>query len=180
MQSFAEYILNEKDLNKKIEIMFYATKKAPIFFDKTVVFKTLVAKLFIESMNIDVDENMVLTACLLCACKKGYDPLSLDRVKVYAKEGSEFLRKLGFSEKFCKICLEQNRYNDSLRREKESDILELVDIFGGMMIDRPERRGYPIDEAIILLEQRNLKGYLNHYLEKFKEFINKEMEIVIV
>ena len=179
MQSFAEYILNEKELNKKIEIMLYARKKAPIYFDKTIVFKTIVAKLFIECMKIDVDENMVLTACLLCGCKKGKDPLSLDRVKIYAKEGADFLQRLGFSKKFCKICLEQNRYNDSIKREKESDILELVDQFGGMMIDRPERRGFPIDEAIILLEQRNLKGYYNCYLEKFKEFINKEMEIVV-
>ncbi len=78
MQSFAEYILNEKDLNRKIEIMLYARKKAPIYFDKTIVFKTLIAKMFIESMEIDVDENLVLTACLLCGCKKGSDPLSLD------------------------------------------------------------------------------------------------------
>jgi len=179
MQSFADYILNEKDLNKKIEIMLYASKKAPIYFDRIIIFKTLVAKLFIETMKIDVDENMVLTACLVCCCKKGEDPLSLDRVKVYAKEGAEYLEKLGFSKRFCKICLEQNRYNDNLKREKESDILELVDQFGGMMIDRPERRGYPIDEALLLLEQRNLKGYHNEYLELFKEFINKEMEIVV-
>ena len=179
MQTFAEYILNEKDLNKKIEIMLYASRKAPIYFDRIIIFKTLIAKLFIETMNIDVDENLVLTACLVCCCKKGEDPLSLDRVKVYAKESAEYLEKLGFSERFCKICLEQNRYNNSINREKESDIIELVDQFGGMMIDRPERRGYPIDEALILLEQRNLKGYQNTYLESFKEFINKEMEIVV-
>lgn len=70
MQTFSEYILNEKDFNKKIEIMIYAAKKAPIFFDKSVVFKTIIAKLFIETMKIDVDENLVLTACLLYACKK--------------------------------------------------------------------------------------------------------------
>ena len=81
MSNFAEYILNEKSIDKKIEIMIYANKKAPIFFDKTILFKTLVAKLFIETMQIDVDENMVLTACLLCGCKKGSDPLSLDRVQ---------------------------------------------------------------------------------------------------
>lgn len=177
MQSFAEYILNEKDLNKKIEIMQYAAKKAPIYFDKDIVFKTLIAKLFIETMKIDVDENLVLTACLLCACKKGENPLSLDRVKEYAKESAEFLYKLGFSKRFCKICLEQNRYNDSIKREKESDILEIVDQFGGMMLDRPERIGFAIDEAIILLEQRNLKGYNNRYINLFKDFIYKEMEI---
>jgi len=179
MQSFAEYILNETELAKKIEIMEYASKKAPIYFDRAIIFKTLIAKVFIETMQIKVDENLVLTACLLCGCKKGKDPLSLDRVKIYAKEGAEFLYKLGFPKRFCKICLEQNRYNNSVHREKESDILELVDQFGGMMIDRPERRGFPIDEAIILLEQRNLKGLNNRYLELFKEFINKEMEIII-
>ncbi len=179
MSNFAEYILNEKDLDKKIEIMIYANKKAPIYFDKTIIFKTLVAKVFIETMKIDVDENLVLTACLLCGCKKGNDPLSLDRVQTYAKDSADYLRKLGFSERFCKICLEQNRYNDSLKREKESDIIELVDQFGGMMIDRAERRGFPIDEAIILLEQRNLKGYDNYYLNQFVDFINKEMEIIV-
>lgn len=179
MQNFAEKIFNEKDIHKKIEILLYEAKNYSIYFDKAIVFKTLVAKLFIEAMNIDVDENLVLTACLLCCCKKGKDPLRLERVKVYAKESAEFLFKLGFPKRFCKICLEQNRYNNSINREKESDILELVDHFGGMMLDRPERRGYPIDEAIILLEQRNLKGCNNIYLKQFVEFISKEMEIIV-
>ena len=179
MQSFAEFILNEKDLYKKIETIQNVSKKAPIYFDRVIVFKTLLCKLFIETMNIDVDENMVLTACLLCGCKKGQDPLKLDRVRIYAKDGAEYLAKIGFSEKFCKICLEHNRYNENTNREKESDILELVDQFGGMMIDRPDRRGFSIDEAIILLEQRNLKGLTNSYLELFKEFIMKEMEIIV-
>ena len=39
----------------------------------------------------------------------------------------------------CKICEEQNRYSGSTPREKESDILELVDNFGGMLMHRPER-----------------------------------------
>lgn len=179
MQKFSEYILNEKDLNKKIEIIQKVSKKAPIYFDKVIVFKTLIAKLFIETMKIDVDKNMILTACLLYGCKKGEDPLKLDRVRVYARDGANYLSKLGFSDRFCKICLEHNRYNDNVIREKESDILELVDQFGGMMVDRPERRGFSIDEAIILLEQRNLKGITNSYLDLFKEFIKKEMEIIV-
>ena len=43
--------------------------------------------------------------------------------------------------------------------------------FGGLVIDRPERKGYSIDEAINLIENRNLKGKNNIYLNKFKEFI---------
>lgn len=179
MQTFAEYILNEKDFNKKIDIMTYAAKKVPIYFDKSVIFKTIIAKLFIETMNIDVDKNLIITACLLCSCKKSHDALSLEKVKTYAKESSEYLAKLGFPPRFCKICLEHNRYNDNTHREKESDILELVDQFGGMMVDREERRGFPLDEALVLLEHRNLKGCDNIFLEKFKEFINTEMEIIV-
>lgn len=47
------------------------------------------------------------------------------------------------------------------------------------MIDREERRGFPLDEAIVLLEHRNLKDNNNIYLNQFKEFISKEMEIVV-
>ena len=179
MQKFSEYILNQKDFYKKIDTMLFVSKKAPIFFDKSVVFKAMIAKLFIETMNLDVDENLVITACLLYACKKNQDAQSLDKVKSYARESADFLRRLGFSERFCKICLEHNRYNDSKNRERESDILELVDQLGGMMVDREERRGFPLDEAVILLEYRNLKDTNNVFIDKFKEFINMEMEIIV-
>ena len=69
-QTFAEYILNEKDWVRKLEIAFYLKKKAKIFFDKSVIFKTELTKLFIETMKLDVDKNLVITACLLCNCKK--------------------------------------------------------------------------------------------------------------
>ena len=179
MQKFSEYILNEKDFYKKIDTMILVSKKASIFFDKSVIFKTMIAKLFIETMKIDVDENLVITACLLYACKKNQDAQSLDKVKTYAQQSADFLKKIGFSDRFCKICLEHNRYNDNVKREKESDILELVDQLGGMMVDREERRGFPLDEAIVLLEFRNLKNSNNIYLNEFKEFINKEMEIIV-
>ncbi|MDE5831317.1 MAG: hypothetical protein K2H53_07085, partial [Clostridia bacterium] len=84
---------------------------------------------------------------------------------------AEYLETLGFSKKFCKICSEVNRYQGDENREKESDILELVDNFGGLVLDRPERKGFPIDEALNLIENRNLKNKSNIYLEKFKEFI---------
>ena len=59
-------------------------------------------------------------------------------------------------------------------REPESDILELVDNFGGLVLDRPERKGFPIDEALVLTEYRNLKGCNNRFMEQFKEFIFME------
>ena len=40
-----------------------------------------------------------------------------------------------------------------------------------MLLHRPERIAFKIDEAMVLLEYRNLKGKNNRYLEKFKQFI---------
>ncbi len=178
-ETFAEYILKEEDWIRKMEIMFYLQKKARVFFDKSVVLKTELAKLFIETMQLDVDSNLVITACLLCNCKKPIDFSDLNKVKSYAKDGAEYLKTLGFSKRFCKICEEVNRYSGSAPREKESDILELVDQFGGMLMDRPERIGFKPDEALVLLEHRNLKGTENRYLEQFKEFVNQMQEVYV-
>ncbi len=172
MDTFASYILEEEDLSAKLEIAYYLSKKIRIFFDKSVVFKTEIARMFIDYMKIDVDKNLVLTACLLCNCKKVNDAQDIKRVHTYAKEGSEYLSTLGFDNKFCKICEEVNRYSQSNPREKESDILELVDQFGGMLLDRPERIGFKPDEAMVLLEHRNLKDYYNRYLHTFNDFVN--------
>ena len=172
METFADYILSEKDFIKKLEIVYYMQKREKIFFDNSVILKAEVARLFIDTMKLDVDRNIVLTACLLYACKKNILAHDLDKIKRYALDGAEYLSTLGFSKKFCKICSEVNRYQGDEDREKESDILELVDNFGGLVLDRPERKGFPIDEALNLIENRNLKGKNNKYLEKFKEFMS--------
>ena len=172
METFADYILSEKDFIKKLEIVYYLQKKRDIFFDNSVILKSEIARLFIETMKLDVDENLVLTACLLYACKKNILAHDLDKIKRYALDGAEYLKTLGFSDRFCKICSEVNRYQGNENREKESDILELVDSFGGLVLDRKERKGYPIDEALNLIEHRNLQGKNNIYLEKFKEFMS--------
>lgn len=171
METFADYILGEKDYIKKMEIVYYLKKRTNIFFDNSVIFKTELARMFIEDMELEVDKNLVITASLLCACKKTTDFKDINKIKSYAKEGAQYLSTLGFSNRFCKICEEVNRYSGSQPREKESDILELVDNFGGMLLHRPERRGFPIDEALVLLEHRNLKAVDNIYLELFKEFV---------
>ena len=178
METFADYILNEKDFSKKLAIMYFLEKKTYIYFNKSVILKALVAKLFIELENIDVDKNLVITAALLCACKKSDVPQNLIRVKSYARESAEYLETLGFSQRFCKMCKEHNRYSQSENREKESDILELVDQFGGMILDRPERIGFKVDEAIILLEHRNLRGKDNRYLKQFINFVSRLEGIV--
>ena len=172
MDSFAEYILNEEDLASKMEIVYYLSKKRKIFFNKSVILKTEIARMFLKYSKINVDKNLVLTACLLCNCKKVDNAQDLQKVHTYAKEGADYLKELGFSKRFAKICEEVNRYSNSNPRERESDILELVDQFGGMLLDRPERIGFKPDEALVLLEHRNLKDEYNRYLNTFVEFVN--------
>lgn len=172
MNTFADYILEEQDLAAKMEIVYYLSKKSKIFFDKSVVFKTEIARLFLNYSKIEVDENQILTACLLCNVKKVDNAQDIESVHTYAKKGAEYLEGLGFSKRFCKICEEVNRYSGSNPREKESDILELIDNFGGMLLDRPERIGFKPDEALVLLEHRNLKNEYNRYLNTFIDFVN--------
>lgn len=183
METFAEYILDEKNLGSKMEIVYYLSKKAKIYFDKSVIFKTELLRLFLNYSKIEVDKNLILTASLLCNCKKINNAQDIEKIHSYAKEGAEYLRGLGFGKRFCKICEEINRYSGSNPRERESDILELIDQFGGMLLDRPERIGFKPDEALVLLEHRNLKDEYNRYLNTFIEFVNFmekiEMEDVV-
>ena len=179
METFADYILSEKNWMKKMEIMYYLKKKEKIFFDNSVIFKTFLAKLFLDNSKLGLDRNLVLTACLLCNCKKSEKPQDLSKIKSYAKEGAIYLKELGFSERFCKICEEVNRYSGNTQREKESDVLELVDQFGGMLLDRPERIAFKVDEALFLMEYRNLKDVNNIYLQQFKDFVNEMQEVLI-
>lgn len=178
MEEFASYILNEDDLISKIEIIYFLAPKLGINFDKSIVFKTEIARMFLKYTKLKVDKNTVLTACLLCNCKKVDDSQKIGKLKTYAKEGAEHLAKLGFDKRFCKICEGVNRYT-AIPREPESDILELVDNFGGMLIDRPERVGFNPGEAMVLLEYRNLKTEYNKYLEIFRDFVNDMEKIEI-
>ena len=70
METFADYILSEKNWGRKLEILYYLQKKTGIFYDNSVIFKTLLAKLFLDYAKLDVNDNEVITACLLCNCKK--------------------------------------------------------------------------------------------------------------
>lgn len=179
-QTFAEYILSEKDWIRKMEIMYYLNKRGSIFFDNSVVFKTELLKLFLDNTpNLNFDNNMLITACLLCNCKKIDNFTDMNKVRTYAKEGAEYLQTLGFDRRFCRICEQINRYSGSEPREPEADVLELIDQFGGMLLDRPERIGMKVDEALVLLEYRNLKGKDNRYLQVFKDFVNRMEAIKI-
>ena len=176
-ETFASYILNEFDWTKKLEIVYYLKKKTGLFYDNTVIFKTLIAKQFLNYLvefhpQIKLDENLIITARLLCDCLKKENSTDLEDIRSYAKEGALYLSKLGFDNKFCKICEGVNRYTIPENRPDESDILELSDQFGGMLLDRPERIGFKPDEALVLLQFRNLKDKDNKYLEIFIDFVN--------
>ena len=185
METFADYLLKETDLVNKMDILnrlqrlLKERKGITIYFNNTVIFKTEIARMFIDYSNLDVDRNLVLTACLLCNCKKIDGPQSLESLHSYAKNGADFLASLGFDKRFCKICEEVNRYSGSEPREPESDILELVDNFGGMLLDRPERAGYTPEKALIQLEESNLRGKENIYLEQFKQFVRLVQEVEV-
>ena len=179
MEDIATYILDESDLSQKMLITYYLSKKTGIFFDKSIVLKAEIAKIFIEYMQINVDKNIVLTAMLLCNCKKIENAQKIGKLETFAKEGAEYLSTLGFSKRFCKICEEVNRYSGSEPREKESDILEVVDQFTGLVLNRVERDAFSANEALVVLKERNLKYTDNRYIELFSEFIKEIDKITI-
>ena len=171
MENFATYILNEKDEIQKMVITYYLSKKTGIFFDKSIVLKAEIARIFIKYMRINVDLNEVITAMLLCNCKKVDNMQKAGKLESYAQEGAKYLKTLGFSDRFCKICSELNRYNESENREKESDILEVVDQFTALILNRMERTAFSPIEATIILKERNLKNSKNRYLQQFCDFV---------
>lgn len=186
MGEFQEYIIDyNKDLPTKMDIvrrlqkLLKDKKGETIYFDKSVIFKTEIARMFIDYMHLDVDRDLVLTACLLCNCKKVDNAQKIGKLHTYAKEGADYLLNLGFDLRFCRICEGVNRYSGLKNREPESDILELVDQFGGMMLDRPERAGFSPEEALIQMERDNLKDVDNRYLNQFHDFVNMMQEVEI-
>ena len=172
MEDFAMYILNEKDYIQKMIIAYYMSTKTGIYFDKSVVLRAEIARMFMNYASLDVDQNKVITAVLLCNCKKINNLQRLGKIKTYAKEGAEYLATLGFDKDFCDICEGLNRYSEKENRKKESDILELVDQFTGLILRREERDALSNEEALIILKERNLKNVQNRYLQDFIIFVN--------
>ena len=173
MATFAEYILSEPDFIKKIDIVNILRKRQNIFFNTSVILKAEIAREFIDTMQLDVDRNLVLTACLLYNCLKIDSPEEISRLQKSQEEYKEYLKSLGFSDRFCKICAEHSRIGQdpNIPREKESDILELADQFGGLIMNRSDRIAYTISEALEILVNKNLKDVDNKCLDAFQEFV---------
>lgn len=179
MEDFAMYILNEQDYIQKMIIAYYMSKRTGIFFDKSIILRTQIAKMFINYASLDVDMNEVLTAMLLCNCKKIDNSQKLGKMETYAKEGADYLFSLGFDKRFCKICEGLNRYSGIKQRCKESDILEVVDQFTALILKRVERDAFTPKEALVVLKERNLKNIKNRYLEDFIIFVNAMEDVNI-
>lgn len=187
METFAEYLLSEEDLEGKMDILYRLQrmlkerKNISIYFNNTVIFKTEIARMFLEYTNVgnEVDKNLVLTACLLYSCKKLDQEQSLENLYNYQQTGAEFLSTLGFDKRFCKICKEVNRTNIIDEREPESEILELVDIFGNLLLDKPERKGLLPEEAIVEMKTSIFDDGENQYLEQFEDFVRLMQEVEV-
>ena len=180
MATFAQSILGETDFIKKIDIMNFLRKKQNIYFNTSVILKAEIAREFMDVMKLDVDRNLVVTACLLFDCLK-YENASNEPYNKRPEDYIEYFRALGFSDRFCKICIEHTRkgLNPDVPREEESDILELVDQFGGLLLNRTDRLAYDVDEALEILTVKNMAGVNNRYLAIFQEFVDIMEDIKI-
>ena len=128
---FAEMILSEKNVLKKIDLVAYLAQRDRNFFDTSVIYKGEIAKLFVNKMKLDgINENEVITAALMYSCKKRDSAQEIERLKNEKTKDFDYLKSLGFSDRFCKMCVEHTRYNqptENYVREPEGDILELVE-----------------------------------------------------
>lgn len=179
--AFAKTILEEPEIIKKVEIVCrYQKSTMDVFFDTTSVLKAEIARLFMDRMNLDeIGKNEVLTACLVYAFKRTNSPKEIERIKREKEEDKNFLKSLGFEEDFCKICSQYNRYNEpaDYEREKEGNILELIDKFVGLIMHREDRLAFPVSEALDLLNTKLLFGIDNPYKNKFIRFVQELEEI---
>lgn len=180
---FAESILAEKDLVKKAAIICrYQKSTIDVFFDTTSILKAEMARLFIERANLNqINKDCVMTACLVYAFKRTNSPKEIERIKREKEEDKKFLRSLGFDETFCKICSEYSRYNEPADyiREKEGDILELIDKFVGLIMHREDRLAFPVSDALELLDTKLLDNIDNSYKTQFIHFIQSLEEIEV-
>ena len=101
------------------------------------------------------------------------------KFKFYAKDGAKYLSQVGFDDRFCRICEGVNRYSGLEPREPESDILEIVDNLGVLLLNKEDNSSYNIGQAMQILINEKLKDVPNRYINEFKEFIYKEEGVTV-
>lgn len=164
--------LLDADFETKIEEMIYLKRVMEkkrneyMFFNKSTVFKATIAMMMAEYAGLsESDKNKLVTACLVCNCKKRDSARTPEDLKKDIDNTRIFLKSLGFSDSFCYDCQQINRYSKTDPRTEMGDMLELVEQLGGLLLDRPERKGFSPEDALQLIKDRNLKGFNNRFLK---------------
>lgn len=163
--------LLEADFETKIEEMIYLKRVMEkkrneyMFFNKSTIFKASIAMMFADYVGLnEYEKNRLVTACLVCNCKKRDSARTPEELKKDIDNTRIFLKMLGFSDEFCYDCEQLNRYSQTDPRTDMGDMLELIEQFGGLLLDRPERKGFSPEEALEIMKKRNLKDYTNRFL----------------
>lgn len=185
--TFADYILNEENLEIKMDIIYRLKKllkdrkNITIYFGNSDIFKAEIARMFLKYTDAgkEIDNNLVLTACLLCNCKKPDNIEEIEENENYEEKNADFLFNLGFNKRFCKICKEIKRDNENTQREPEANILELVNDFGNIVFCKSKNQPKTPNQALSEMETSIFAYEQNQYFEDFRNFINTMQEVNI-
>ena len=178
--NIADALLEEKDLIKKFEIMFYFQKKESIFFNTTSMIKAELMRMFLENQKIEgVDISEMLTLALIYTVKRIDSPQEIQRMVENKEENMKYIQSLGFSKDFAQNA---TYYKEVDEPEKERTIqeklLDIFDQFAGLISHREERIAYKIPQALDVLGKTNLASSSNEYLPLFIKFI-KEKDVSV-
>lgn len=174
--NIADALLEEKDLIRKFEIMFYFQKKESIFFNTTSMIKAELMRMFLEDQKIkDVDISEMLTLALVYTVKRIDSPQEIQRMVGNKEENMKYIQSLGFSKDFAENATyyKEGDVPDKERTVQEK-LLDIFDQFAGLISHREERIAYKIPQALDVLEKTNLSSSSNEYLSLFIEFIKEK------
>ena len=173
--NIADALLEEEDLIRKFETMFYFQKKESIFFNTTSMIRAELMRMFLEDQKIEnVDTSEMLTLALIYTVKRIDSPQEKQRFLENKKENIEYIKSLGFTEKFARNAT-YYKEKDEKENERtiEQKILDIFDQFAGLISHREDRLAYPIEQALDIIEKINMPNTNNEYLSIFIEFIHR-------
>lgn len=178
--NIADALLEEKDLIRKFEIMFYFQKKESIFFNTTSMIKAELMRMFLEDQKIEgLDISEMLTMALIYTVKRIDSPQEIQRMTDNKEENMKYIQSLGFSKEFAKNATfykEEDVVPE--KRTVQEKILDIFDQFAGLISHREERIAYKIPQALDVLEKTNLASSENEYLPIFIQFVKEKDQSV--